>query len=75
MADTRAAANDIMPIVLPNRTATARSGPHNYLQRRKTMLKRLSILYATALQQQRQPVFKKASVYFNRFIKSYIVQD
>jgi hypothetical protein len=59
MADTRAAANGIMPVIQPNRTATARSGPHNYLQRRKTLLKRPSILSATAIRQQRQPVFKK----------------
>jgi hypothetical protein len=31
MAETRAAANGIMPAILPNRTATACSGPHNYL--------------------------------------------
>jgi hypothetical protein len=31
MDDIREAGYGIMPVVLPNRTATAHSGPHNYL--------------------------------------------
>lgn len=39
MADTRAAANGIVPVVLPNRTAMARSGPHKTIYNAEKIVK------------------------------------